>query len=86
MAKLFDHWDDLDEGDFIEVTCHSGAVRSGTLGGFYRRKADVGFEYWCDILTDRGWLMIPTQLIFGINRTVSQHTEPESFGEVLDDE
>lgn len=74
IRESFEYWDDLDDGDYIEVTCRSGIVRSGKLGGFYRRRTDIGFEYWCDILTDRGWLCVPTQNILGIRKAAERLT------------
>jgi len=89
MAKIFDHWDDLDIGDQVEVWFRTGITRYGKFGGFHRRRCDDGSNtYWVDLVQPgTSGSIIPTTLILGIVITAAkQPVEPDSFGEVLDDD
>ena len=61
MVKIFDHWDDLSDGDRVDVVTHSRRLYRGEFSGFRRRKSNVGLEYQCVVWAGRGQVWISRQ-------------------------
>ncbi len=78
MAKLFDHWDDIDPGDEVEVWTKEGNLILGIFNGF---ENECRVRY---VLRLTNGCRIVTSCIMGSAIGV-ELVEPNSFGEVLDE-